>query len=431
MSVVGCFVLPHPPIILPEVGHGEEKAIEATRRSYKEIAQKIAQLRPDTIIISSPHAPFYKQSFFISKTENEVGDLHRFGASSVSFQTKTDLEFVALLNHKFTQFDLSIHSEPLDHGVMIPLYFITQELKDFKFIRLGLSGLNRKDHINLGQQIQTGAKILGRRVVFIASGDLSHRLKVDGPYGFHPSGPQFDHLICEQLSQGNFEALRQCSQSLSDEAAECGYRSLLILSGVLQGLDVQAKLNSYEGPFGVGYACASFLPIEDPYVALARQAIEQFVLNQEELSVPETTSEDLLKHQAGVFVSIHKQGQLRGCIGTLSPTQKNVALEIIQCALWAASEDYRFTPIKPDELSQLHLSVDVLGQPEKIASSASCDVKRYGVIVSNGSRRGVLLPDLEGVDTVTQQISIALQKAGIRMSEAYTLERFEVVRHEA
>lgn len=429
MSVLGCFVLPHPPIILSEVGHGEEKAISETIESFKRIAKTIAQLRPDTIIMSSPHAPYLKQDFFISKTETEVGDLGRFGAPSISTQTKTDLELSEDLNLNFPQFAKSSVVQALDHGVLVPLHFITQEFIDFKFIRIGLSGLNRKDHIALGQQIQASARHLGRRIVFIASGDLSHRLKLDGPYGFHPSGPKFDQWICETLSQGRLDALNKCDQSLCDEAAECGYRSLLIMSGVLKGLQYTSQLNSYEGPYGVGYACASFLPIRDPYVALAKRAIDGIILDHQKITVLETTVKTLLNTQAGVFVSIHKQGQLRGCIGTLSATKTNVALEIIQCAIWAATEDYRFSPIEDSELDQLQLSVDVLGPAEKINSSAQGDVKRYGIIVSNGSRRGLLLPDLEGVDTVSQQISIALQKAGIRMSEAYTLERFEVVRH--
>ena len=136
-----------------------------------------------------------------------------------------------------------------------------------------------------------------------------------------------------------------------------------------------------------------------------------------------------MRERAGVFVSIHKEGKLRGCIGTFLPTRENIAREIISNAVSAAARDPRFNPIAPEELKWLEIKVDVLSAPERIQSTAELDVRRYGVIVSSGSRRGLLLPDLDGVDTVEEQVSIARQKGGIRENEPVTLERFEVVRH--
>jgi AmmeMemoRadiSam system protein A len=136
-----------------------------------------------------------------------------------------------------------------------------------------------------------------------------------------------------------------------------------------------------------------------------------------------------MKNKAGTFVSIHKLGKLRGCIGTISPVTGCIAKEIIQNAISAASKDPRFDPIREDELKYLEINVDVLGEPEPISSPDELDVRKYGVIVSCGMRRGLLLPDLEGVDTVEQQIEIAMQKGGIRKSDPYTLQRFEVIRH--
>ena len=137
----------------------------------------------------------------------------------------------------------------------------------------------------------------------------------------------------------------------------------------------------------------------------------------------------MIRTRAGAFVSIHKHGRLRGCIGTIYPTTENVALEIIRNAISASTQDPRFDPITADELKWLEINVDVLGEPERIASMDELDVKRYGVIVSYGQKRGLLLPDLDGVDTPEQQVSIAMQKGGIREDEPYSLERFEVVRH--
>ena len=133
--------------------------------------------------------------------------------------------------------------------------------------------------------------------------------------------------------------------------------------------------------------------------------------------------------RAGVFVSIHKLGELRGCIGTFEPQKRNVAEEIITNAVSSATRDPRFPTIAPNELKDLSYSVDVLTTPEPIASQDQLDPKRYGVIVEAGIRRGLLLPDLEGVDSVDEQISICLQKAGIAPDEPVKLYRFEVKRY--
>ena len=129
------------------------------------------------------------------------------------------------------------------------------------------------------------------------------------------------------------------------------------------------------------------------------------------------------------FVSIHKGGRLRGCIGTIAPTASCVALEIINNAISASTRDPRFDPIEPGELPYLEINVDVLGEPEDIDSMDQLDVKRYGVIVTSGYKRGLLLPDLEGVDTVEQQVEIAMRKGRISEDENYSLQRFEVIRH--
>jgi AmmeMemoRadiSam system protein A len=137
----------------------------------------------------------------------------------------------------------------------------------------------------------------------------------------------------------------------------------------------------------------------------------------------------MLRERAGVFVSLHRDGRLRGCIGTIQATRKNIAEEIVENAISAATRDPRFSPVGPEELETLEISVDVLGDAEKIRSKDELDVKRYGVIVTKGERRGLLLPDLEGVDTPARQVAIARQKAGIRPEERVSLQRFEVVRH--
>lgn len=169
---------------------------------------------------------------------------------------------------------------------------------------------------------------------------------------------------------------------------------------------------------------------EDAWVRLARLSLETYVRTGRRLeSLPADLPRELTGQAAGAFVSLHVDGRLRGCIGTIAPTETTVAWEIVQNAVSAGTRDPRFPPVRADELDQLEYSVDVLGQPEPVNTPDQLDPRQYGVIVSCGQRRGLLLPDLDGVDTAQQQIDIARQKGGIRATDPYTLQRFKVVRH--
>ena len=163
---------------------------------------------------------------------------------------------------------------------------------------------------------------------------------------------------------------------------------------------------------------------EDDFVKLARYSLETFVKTHKPAKLPENLPAEMLNRRAGAFVSLHKDNKLRGCIGTIFPTT-----EILQNAISACSRDPRFSPVEISELDDIVYSVDILGEPERIFSEKDLDVKKYGVIVENNGRRGLLLPDLEGVDSVEEQISIAKQKANIGVREKVDLWRFEVIRH--
>ena len=163
-----------------------------------------------------------------------------------------------------------------------------------------------------------------------------------------------------------------------------------------------------------------------PVALLAKQAVENYIKDGEIIKPGELSPE--MTGRAGVFVSLKKRGQLRGCIGTFEPAQKNVAEEIVRNAISSAVDDPRFTPVRPSELDNLEYSVDILTSPEPVDSPAELDPKKYGLIVECGYRRGLLLPDLEGVNDVETQIAICRQKAGIGSSEPVKLCRFQVRR---
>ena len=162
---------------------------------------------------------------------------------------------------------------------------------------------------------------------------------------------------------------------------------------------------------------------------LARETVESYVMTGKISLTPDAVTPEMLRKQAGAFVSIHLDGELRGCIGTIAAVQDDLSQEIMHNAISACSQDPRFMPVTDEELPFLDYSVDILGDAEDIDSPAQLGVKRYGVIVSSGGRRGLLLPDLEGVDTVEEQIRIAKRKAGISEGKPCKLQRFEVIRH--
>lgn len=460
MPIVAAVAVPHPPLILPEIGRGEEKGIQKTIDAYRTVMERAAALKPDTVVVTSPHSIMYADYFHISPGKNARGDFSQFRAPEVVIRAEYDEEFVNALaetcqKNFLAAGTLGEKNPLLDHGTMIPLRFLQEHPLEYKVVRIGLSGLPARDHYSLGICIRKVADQLRRRVLFIASGDLSHKLKKDGPYGFAEEGPKFDRLVMKELGEGDFLSLMEMDGDLAEGAAECGLRSFWIMAGAMDCRQVKAEALSYEGPFGVGYGVAWIQPMaedpsrnigaqmeerrrkalekrkaeEDPLVRLARLSLETFVKTGGYAKLPKDLPKELLETRAGAFVSLKKDGRLRGCIGTIQPTQSTLAEEILRNAVSSGVHDSRFSRVEPEELPDLVYSVDVLGEPEPIDSPKALDVHRYGVIVQCGSRRGLLLPDLAGVDTVEEQISIARKKGNIRPEEKVQLWRFEVVRH--
>lgn len=479
MGIKAGYVVPHPPLIIPSVGRGEEQGIAQTISAYKEVARRTVALCPETIVVSSPHVTAYRDGFHVTSDTTLSGDMDVFGAPQTQLEVGIDTELSqAIIEHaqrnNIVTAPSSWRDQRMDHATFIPLYFIEQAYREagirpnYRLVRVGLSGLSADIHRSFGRVIAEAIEVVGRSCVFVASGDLSHKLKADGPYGFASEGPKLDKGLCDLFEQGNLGGLFELDKQICDSAAECGVRSFQIMAGALEEISstkssrknasasfhasekplfgaYQAELLSYEGPFGVGYAVAAFERFDaassgdfgaDPYVRLACASIETYLRTGKPLELTDewqnALPDEMLLQQAGVFVSIHKNGELRGCIGTIVPTTSSIAQEIIQNGISASTRDPRFPAIQVDELDCLEVSVDVLTEPEPINSEADLDPCRYGVVVTKGYKRGLLLPDLEGVDSVAQQVAIAKQKAGIRVDDYdVQLERFEVIRHEA
>lgn len=458
------YIMPHPPIIVPEVGRGEEKKIKETSDACDKIAEEIACIKPDTIIIVTPHGPLFSDAVAMSTGKNIFGNLSKFAAKQVEmnlginqpltekimeYSSKEKILTVEITKRSAKKYGIEYE---LDHGAMVPLYFINRKFSDYRVVHITYGMLSKMELYRFGMSIRKAVEDSNSSTVFIASGDLSHRLTEEGPYEYSPYGEKFDKEIISLLKDGDVSGIFNMDHTTVEKAGECGLRSFYMMLGAMNGYDIIGNSLAYEGTFGVGYCVMNFSInesdkdtydqlIEDrknrmkekiikssPYVRLARESLNHYLIHGEYMDIPVYVNDEMKKSQRGVFVSLKKEGQLRGCIGTISPITENVAEEIIRNAVEAGEHDPRFSPVREDELEEIDFSVDVLTQPEK-ATKEELDPKKYGVIVSSGSKSGLLLPDLEGVNTVDQQLNIALQKGNISLNENYTIEKFEVIRY--
>lgn len=452
--------------MIPEIGRKEVSKCSQTFDSLEQMAKKVVGTGADTVLIISPHGPIFKDAVGVSLVDPLRGDFGEFGASDIGFELGNDIGLAQQILKHAEKADIPIArlegslaaragADRLDHGVMVPLYFLEKAGFKGKLALVTIGMLPLEELYTLGTCIKDSIDEIKNGVAVIASGDLSHRLTPDAPAGYSQLGKKFDLELMERLRLMDVEGIVSMDRSLIENAGECGLRPIVIMLGVLDGLDVKTDVLSYEGPFGVGYSVCIFEPgspreerqvarklfesrkakmearrkSESSLVRLARQALETYVREGKIIHAPQPLPEEM-RGRAGVFVSLKKHGELRGCIGTTGPTRDTLADEIIHNAINAGVNDPRFMEVEPGELEDLTYSVDVLTPAAKINSLDELDPKRYGIIVKKGSRTGLLLPDLEGVDTVDRQISIAKQKAGIGPREtAVEIYKFEVVRH--
>lgn len=449
MKILGCFMVPHPPMIVPEVGKGSETQINETTEAYNVIADKIAKLNPETIIISSPHTLLFESNFYVSKKERMQGSFKKFNSPEIEFDEEIDMDLVNEIyrigNKKGFPLYESTKDEliELDHGVMVPLYFIRKKLPNTKIVVVGLSRLPLITNYQFGMLIKEAIDNTNKKVVFVASGDLSHKLQEYGPYGFVKEGPIYDEKIMNTMSKAKFNELLEYDEDFLSVVAECGHRSFTIMAGLLDGYDIESQKLSHQDITGVGYGVCTFYPKKennerkfklkyntsnDECVNLAKKSIEYYIYNNNYMDIPNNISDYLFNNKSAAFVSIHKYGFLRGCIGTIMPTKNSLAKEIIDNAISAAFYDTRFIPITKDELEDLEINVDVLNKPELVKDINELNPKKYGVIVTSEYKRGVLLPDIDGIDTVERQLEIAKKKAGITY-ENYNIEKFTITRH--
>ncbi len=456
-SIVFSGIAPHPPIMVPEVGRESIADVCASIKAMAELTKRIIASGAETVVLISPHAPLKPDAFVAYQSPLLHGDFANFRAPDVQFDVQLDEELLEAITKAaaIQEYEVvSIAEQHLDHGTAVPLYFLRQNGWTGRVVALGYSFLPNEDHLRFGSCIGRAINQVGRPVALIASGDLSHRLKPDAPAGYNPTAYIFDDEVVDALICNSPNRIVNIDHDLRRIAGECGFRSMLIAFGATGELPLTCEVLNYEAPFGVGYLVAQLTskpaaaafgkeergPVESDGVAkqttgedtlptLARVAVETFIQHGTLIEPPRDAS-GLLSAHAACFVSLKTlDGQLRGCIGTIEPANDTLADEVIANAINAATRDPRFSPVSADELADLRYSVDVLSAAEP-AKLEDLNPAIFGVIVGDesGSRRGLLLPDLEGVDTVRKQVEIAARKAGIPTGAPLQISRFRVSR---
>lgn len=266
MTLIGCFVTPHPAIIVPEVGGAQIREAQSTVDAMREAGGRAAELAPDTIVLLSPHAPIARHQMGVSLACSYKGSLAYFRAPDVRIECAGDQVLAEAIleraeGHGIPSTSIASRAEvlELDWGALVPLVYLMGGLaKPCRLVLLSFSLLSHEEHQRFGQAVAEVILEAKERVLYVASGDLSHRLIPGAPAGYDPRGAEFDKSVAEYFGTGDWDGLVSISPSLANAAGECGFRSLVVLSGVVAatraaGSGTRNRLLSYEGPFGVGY----------------------------------------------------------------------------------------------------------------------------------------------------------------------------------
>lgn len=428
-------IAPHPPIMVPEVGREAISQVQSSIDAMAEFTRRVIDSGAETVVLISPHAPLEAERFVAYEGPTLHGDFARFRAPEAEFTVGVDEALLSTIKDKasYAGYGMTwLRGVDLDHGTAVPLYFLLKNGWHGKVVALGYSFLTNDDHVRFGNCIKEAVDYVGYRTAFVASGDLSHRLRLDAPAGYNPKAHVFDEEVVSSIREGKLQQIEFIDDDLRKVAGECGFRSMLVAIGSTRELTPRCEVLNYEAPFGVGYMVAQLTADNDVLCELprlARRAVEGVTWGGRKIETPQRTY-GLLATRAPCFVSLKtKDGDLRGCIGTIEATKNTLAEEIIANATSAAQSDPRFEPVHPDELANLQYSVDVLLECEP-AKLEDLDPEIYGVIVEDesGKRRGLLLPDIQGINNAQDQVRLATRKADIGLDEPVKMYRFKVLR---
>lgn len=441
--------MPHAPILVPAVGGERSGLVAASCRAMRLVAKRLMSHRPEAVVLISPHSPrrsLQPHAFGLWAEDPLQGSFAQLDVPEVEASLPLDqplAQAIAAEMHACGLETWAIRHGPLDHGALVPLWFLSEAGWSGPTVVLGLSYAGDGGLAALGEAITDAARAVPRRLAIVASGDMSHRLTTDAPCGFHPQAHQFDETFIQMVRAGEYRKIGNIAPDLRELAAEDAVDSTLIAASAVNWQTNGHQVLNYEGPFGVGYGVAvlyaeTFGPAESVaginpgkhegavLPALARRSVAAALRGTYEH--PPLLTGDYLNVSRGVFVTIHRRnGKLRGCMGTLEPVCPNIVAETWRNARLAALHDDRFAPVKAAELSGLRFEVSVLHACEEVALGHELDPRRYGVVVSTADgRRGLLLPGLKEIRTPEGQLRIAMAKGRIGPDEPVTIRHFTV-----
>lgn len=262
MPIVFAGITPHPPVLLPEIGKDNAEKIEQTKNGFKKIEQDLYIAQPESIVIISPYGQILDDAFNINLSPEYKVDFTDFGDFGLEMSFKSDYKAIQEIRasdemNKNIPIVLT-SSEKIDHGFGIPLHFLTQHLKDLPIIPITHSRMSLEEHYRFGTFLHRQLSKIDRRFAVIASTDLSHTLSKDAPGGFAKEGEQFDKRIVDLIKSGKFKDITAVDEKLAKKAQAHSLRPLTILAGMLEQMNVEPSVISYECPFGVGYMVADF-----------------------------------------------------------------------------------------------------------------------------------------------------------------------------
>lgn len=460
-QIIGRFLLPHPPAAIAELSGKSAEKLNTTVTGMQKVAAEIKMLKPDTVIMITPHGPLFQNHFYFPGEERISGDFAMFGNKRRILAADNDLSLAAAIQRETANNGFRAgavdertlkqngFNHDLDHGVTVPLYFLQQATTDFRLLPISVSTCSAKEHYRFGIILRQAIINSDRNVVIIASGNLSHKLNEESPYGCDECGIRFDRTVKKLLFDEDITGFLTFDPRLKTDSIQCSLDSYRMLLGTLDGFRFMANTLSYEDTLGIGYLVANLKqgkPTESAYthytaaeadilkarheqesepVNLAREALRYWFREHKPLPLPKELGEELKNQRGGVFVTLENDGIMRGSIGTTTAHEPNLAEEIITNAIAAATADSRFEPISPQEAEELTVTVDILSTPEETTVDG-LDPAKYGIIAENRGRIGVLLPALPEITTVKDQLAAVRAKAGIHPWHRLKLKRFTV-----
>ncbi len=458
MSITCAALMCHAPIVVPAIAGSRAEDCVKTTQAMRAVASALVAHHPDVLVVVTPHAPRQRTAWGIVHDAEIAGSFERFGRADLSETFRGAPRAAQALEAAARALGLPVSVSDgieLDHGALVPLTFVREMGWSGPTLIVALPHPGTQTEDAFGHAITQAAESCHERWAVLASGDMSHRLIRGAPAGYHPRAKDFDSAFVSCLRNGDLRAAVSPDPVLQELAAEDVVQSTRVAAAAVRyesrGLDVL----SYEGPFGVGYAEAvlysdrgavepygrvtSLRPARDddtaPYLVLDRDPPEQLLQIARDAIEHALTGRNYQTpalaapwdRARAVFVTLRSpDGTLRGCVGRTEPMLQSLAEEVADNAVAAALRDHRMANVELSELADLRIEVSVLGALEAIASSAQLDPQEYGLVVQQGSQRGVLLPNVEGVNTPQEQLRMAMSKGQVTSHAPYQLRRFHV-----